>query len=283
VRFNLGQVKSFVRFTAIRLLQASIPLLWGTLFLYFWLSGRVQAYLHPTFVPGVVVAAVVLLLIGFGTLCLQSEFWCCGDPGCPERPPCLLTTFLAWSVLALPFPAAALVSPSHFSASFMLNRGLVQDAAKLPGLDALRPAPGSPAANDPSMDASSYLQKTPEGRILAETIDLVFAAAEDEARGDFENREIEIIGQFLPKETNNDGGRLFHLVRVFIMCCAADGRPIGVSVRMPNDWKEKGFKKMEWVRVRGRATFPIESGRRIPLIEAAAVDPIPAPTIPFLY
>lgn len=265
---------------ATSLLLGTPLLLWGGMLVYFWASGRSQNYLHPFFLPGIPAAGFLLLGLGMLTLFWIHPEECCEDPGCPRPAHSTLSRAFRWIVLVIPFPAAALISPGQFGASTVLNRGLVHDVSMLPGLDALRPQPGTPGASDPSMDPSAYLQKTPEGRILAETIDLLFAANEEGIRGDFEGREIEIIGQFLPETLKNPDGDRFNLLRIFIMCCAADGRPVAVTVRAP---AIPELEKMQWLRVRGRALFPIEGGRRIPLIEAESVEPVEAPSQPFLY
>ena len=40
---------------------------------------------------------------------------------------------------------------------------------------------------------------------------------------------------------------------------------------------------MTWVKVTGKAAFPIEGGHRKPLIQNAAIEKIDAPQDPYLY
>jgi uncharacterized membrane protein YcgQ (UPF0703/DUF1980 family) len=130
------------------------------------------------------------------------------------------------------------------------------------------------------MDPSLYLRRNADGQILAEAVDLLYAAADDDMRRDFENQEVEIIGQFLTPRTGNPDGDRFQLVRLFVMCCAADARPVAISVQAPPD---TDFPEMTWIRIRGQATFPLEGGRRIPLVRAVSVDETEPPRETFVY
>ena len=51
-------------------------------------------------------------------------------------------------------------------------------------------------------------------------------------RADFENKEVELIGQFMPPRADNPKGDRFNLVRMFVICCAADARPVAITVKM---------------------------------------------------
>ena len=99
-------------------------------------------------------------------------------------------------------------------------------------------------------------------------------------REDFEGKEIEMIGQFMPAKDKNAQGNRFNLVRMFVMCCAADARPVAVAVQ--TNTPEKAAE-MSWVKVVGKATFPLEGGRRIPVVVAESVSPCDPPPESFIY
>jgi uncharacterized repeat protein (TIGR03943 family) len=272
------------------LLESSALLVWGSVLCYFYFSGRMESYLHPTFYAFVLGSGIVLIVLGLLAFFFSdSEFCVCDDPDCPDpiAGASLPRALSVWSILVVPLLWAATASPSQFGATAILNRGLVDSLDQLPGARASRdatfptPHPDAPWANDPSMDFGSYLNRTEEGLIKTETIDLLFAAQEPPLRPDFENQDIEIIGQFLP-ERNLTAGQddRFQLVRIFIMCCAADGRPIGVPIRgnIPPDLPE-----MTWLKIKGKATFPVQGGKVIPLVEAYSVDEIDPPRQTFIY
>jgi uncharacterized membrane protein YcgQ (UPF0703/DUF1980 family) len=130
------------------------------------------------------------------------------------------------------------------------------------------------------MDPSLYLKKNADGQIVVETVDLLYAAAEEGMRADFENKDVELNGQFLSARTGNPGGDRFQLMRLFVMCCAADARPVAITVRSKS---LADFPEMTWVKVIGTATFPVEGGRHIVVIEAHSVSEIEPPVESFTY
>lgn len=282
----------------LRFVDSSALLVWGTVLCYFSFSGRVESYLHPWFYTPTLITGILLVLLGIIVFLLGGTINCeCVDPDCPTPASSgYFTGSLIWLVLVVPLLAACFASPSQFGATAIMNRGLVQSIDQLPmlgsssglqepfhepGLPTPNGAPGEPWVVDPSMDVSTYLLKNDDGYILAETIDLLFAANEDPIRADFEDKPIEIVGQFLPSQGRSGASPdEFQLIRIFIMCCAADGRPIGITVRgtPPGD-----FEKMSWIKLRGTARFPVVGGRRIPVIEAESIEPTEAPRQTFLY
>ena len=134
------------------------------------------------------------------------------------------------------------------------------------------------ASNSP-LDASQYLKTTPQGNVVAEVTDLLFAADDDTLRPAFENRSVEIIGQFMPTKDTPVANR-FQLVRMFMVCCAADARPIAISVDPKSTVK---FPDMSWARVVGKVAFPVENGRRIPVVQAVSAAKCDPPGELMLY
>lgn len=268
----------------IRSYFASLTLaLWGTAFLYFFFSGRIASYLHPIFHLPVVLSGIILLCLAAILFAFPTPDESCSPDCSTLHPKPQKTHFLVWLILTLPLCIATISSPSQFTSSTILNRGIVDSADLLPTKKKPSSSQGMPVfpwLNDPSMDAASYLAQTPEGLIRAETIDLLFAAQEPQLRPDFENKQIEIIGQYLPEKTPLAPADRFQLLRLFVMCCAADARPIGVSVqgKIPEPLPE-----MAWIKVKGIATFPKINARIYPVIQASSIEPCPPPQETFLY
>ncbi len=272
---------------------AGILTIWGVLLTYFYVSGRVSSYLHPSFHPWMILSGIVLILMAVGVLFLpEVETPLHGDGGMPAQPPGkgIIGQLGLAAVLVVPLIVAAGVSPSQFSASTVTNRGLIEDISKLPGYQpqpytepALPTADGStPAASTATAEvpAGDYMPKTAAGLIKAQTVDLMYAAQEPTMRSDFENKEVEMVGQFMPARTNNAAGNRFSLVSMFVMCCAADARPVAVNIqtKTPTTMPEMG-----WVKVTGKATFPIEGGRSVPVVIAESVQPCDPPDESFIY
>jgi uncharacterized membrane protein YcgQ (UPF0703/DUF1980 family) len=113
-----------------------------------------------------------------------------------------------------------------------------------------------------------------------QVIDMLYAVQMPSYRGEFEGKEVELIGQYIPLTTGNPKGDRFQAIRMFITCCAADAKPVGVTVQYPNPLK---VSEMGWVKITGKPTFPMEGGHRMAVLEATKVEECPAPSEPFVY
>ena len=270
-------------------------LLWATTFLYFYLSGRIASYLHPQFHVYVVVAGAGLLVLGalWWWASRETDAGCaeggCHHDGNEPRGGLTAGTILAFLVLLLPLTAAAFISPGQFGEAMVMNRRVVTDVSQLPSAE----LPGgswqdAPAWDDgvDSADESrpedqeegvEYFTRTPDGAIQVETLDLLFAAEEPALREEFENQRVSIIGQYIPPRGGAEGG--FDLVRMFVVCCAADARPLGIKV--VGDPVE--VPRMGWVRITGVARFEDKGGTIEPRLELEKIEEVEAPRESFLY
>jgi uncharacterized repeat protein (TIGR03943 family) len=246
-------------------------------------------------------AGIVLALLSLIFALFPVNAECCAATGCSHP----LSRFaagkwLTFLVLILPISAAAYYSPKNYSESTILNRGVLTDAANLPQPSKVPPkidlplptkdgssaaaapaAAPTPAASAPQTEQQQdYLTRTPEGYIVAEVLDMLYAAQDDSLRKDFEGKTVEMIGQLMPETSNNPKGNRFKAVRMFMVCCAADARPIAsiVEARQPPD-----FPEMSWVKIIGTATFPMENGKRIPVVKAERVEKTDPPAETMLY
>ena len=312
--------------TLARFLSPVALFAWGALMLYFYGSGRLNAYLIPVYRPGVLVAGVVMVAIALGQLygLRYGAGWQAasgmladggGDDYTAPTGRVRLTQLLAFALLVVPVWAASGVSRDGFGAAAVRNRGIVNDASSLPGKPTASsvppplpvvasnnpptPAPNSvyepplpgatPVPNDPATgtasEAEQYLKKTSDGHIIAEVTDLLFASEDDTMRPVFQNRTVEMLGQFMPVKDAADGR--FQMVRMFMVCCAADARPVGVQALPPvaaaATKDAKLPQEMAWAKVVGTVTFPMENGRRVPLIQAQSVTPTDPPAEAMLY
>jgi len=292
-----------------RLLPAATLVAWGVILIHFFFSGRIAALLHPMFRPFVLISGIILVLLAVGLLFAPDDAaLCCDDDGCGHLIGRItagrITTFL---ILLLPICAASAFSSDGFSASTILNRGVISDASGLkptasptvqqileppmPANGAMLSTPPSPQPGVQSKDpartqqaavsaADEYLPKSKTGNIMVQVTDLLYAAEDSSLRGDFSGKKIEMIGQLMPDNVNNATGNRFKLVRMLMVCCAADARPVAVLVDSGHDPK---IPEMSWVRVTGFATFPIEGGRTIALVRADSVAVTDPPEETMLY
>src|SRR6202030_2952657 len=119
----------------------------------------------------------------------------------------------------------------------------------------------NPAVPSPDEGSSQYLPKAADGNVALEVTDLLYAESEDSLRKMFSDKTIEVIGQYLP----GSDPKQFKLVRMFIVCCAADARPLAVPVEVS---APTGASEMGWVKVVGKATYSKRGDRVHVLLKA---------------
>jgi uncharacterized repeat protein (TIGR03943 family) len=289
---------------------------WSMVLLYFVMSGRLKSFLVPQFRPYVLATGIILALMALVFAFFPADAECCTVAECSHP----LSRFgvgkwLTFLVLLLPISGLAMVSPNNFGKTTIENRGITTDATSLPKLSKMpakasldlplptkdgataSTAPASPAsapaaaaqssagtqpasaAQAPSA-ANDYLERTPEGYIVAEVLDLLYAAQDNVLRKDFEGKTVQLIGQLMPDTTNNASGKRFKAVRMFMTCCAADARPVAALVEASQPTK---LPEMSWVKIVGTATFPIENGRRVAILKADRVEKAEPPAETMLY
>jgi len=270
---------------------------WSTVLLYFYFSDRINALLIPTFRPYVLIAGFVMAAMAFIFLIFPADANCCSTAECGHGLSRLtFGKILTFLVLLLPVTAAAMFSPDGFGKKAILNRGIITDASSLRPPSATKDTPRtapdlSLPTNDPNAptpDAASktaeppkdYLVRTPDGKILAEVLDLLYAAQDNALRGDFENKAVVLYGQLMPDTANNGNGKRFKAVRMFMTCCAADARPVATLVEAATP---PGLPEMTWIKITGTATFPIENGRRISVLKAERVEKTDPPEETMLF
>ncbi len=297
----------------LRALSSITLLVWGGVLLFFSLSGRIHSFLHPNFRPGAMIAGFALVILAGTYLWATSKSRrhatdCCGhdhkddssgpcSPGLGKSPGCCGhdhagqaagSRVFSFLILLLPMIAAVVASPDAFGLSTMRNRGIITDLAGLGGAGPSRsgdylPMPGQGADGvfgDPQASVSDYLPRNAKGHIRAEVVDLIFGTDDEVIRKDFEGNVIEVTGQMFTATENNPGGTRFKLVRMFMMCCAADARPVAIFVE---NQPGAEVREMGWVKVTGKASFPVASGQRIVVIEATTIEPVEKPEDSMLY
>ena len=269
-----------------RYLSAGILTVWGVMLMLFYFSGRVASYLHPTFHFLTGMSGIVLLLLAVGLLFLPAgEDACCeADSSTSHGQQKPVRSVLSTFILVVPLLIAATVSPDQFGEAIVKNRGYIEEINDLPGYKPSiePPLPTADPQGDAGADAASqeYLPRNEAGQIKAQTVDLIYAAEEPTMRADFEGKAVELIGQFMPERADNAKGDRFNLVRMFVMCCAADARPVAITVQTN---KAQSVAEMSWIKVVGKAAFPVESGRRVPIVLAESVTPCDPPEETFIY
>ena len=269
-----------------RLLTAGVLAVWGGVLLTICFTGRISAYLHPNFQPLALVAGCVLVCLAVLVLIAPAG-------GTAHSSRSSIWSILTSLVLVAPLLLAFSNTKDSFGASTVANRLYVEDLAQLPGAQLPEAASTKgpiegPLPNDGSNDQAAYLAaddrfqlpKSEAGHVRAEVVDFLYAAQLPEVREQLENKRVEIIGQLMPAKTNNPKGNRLVLIRMMMSCCAADAQPIALSIE-PQE--KPDLPDMTWVKVTGKAAFPIEGGQFKPVIQNVVVEKIDPPAEPFLY
>jgi len=297
---NLIRILSGVR-------NALILMLWGTGILWLAGSARLSTYLHPTLQPFTLAAGLLLIVLaGFAIMGLasgevESAHSCACDHNHEEHVGLhhhdhdggdhshhhdqhhahvhhhgdgFLALILKTLVLLIPIAVLLSGNADRFTTTTVTNRGVVQDLSKLPSANAAASkAPVNPAGPEASPVNSG-------GPMPLQVIDMLYAMQMPSYREEFEGKEVEMIAQYVPMTTGNAKGDRFQAVRMFITCCAADAKPVGVTVKSSAIPK---VPEMGWIKVTGKPTFPMEGGKRTAILEASKVEPCDAPSEPFVY
>ncbi len=274
---------------------------WSAILLTFCVSGRMRGFLTPEFRIGALAAGIAMGVMALVFLLFPADANCCSAAECghtfSRRATGKIITFL---ILLVPITTAAMFSPTGYSGNAVKNRVAITDAAQLGAAPRTNstfkpvelPLPtkdGSPApASQPASAQQSqqppapqdYLQRTADGTIVAEVLDLLYAAQDNALRKDFEGKKVQLVGQLMPDTSNNASGLRFKAVRMFMTCCAADARPVATLVE--SDVKQT-LPEMSWIKINGTATFPVENGRRIAVLKATGVEKCPPPEESMLY
>jgi uncharacterized repeat protein (TIGR03943 family) len=169
------------------------------------------------------------------------------------------------------------------------GRAWVALVLALPGLAVFLVSPGPlgafAASRQPQRqpDAAAYLVYPPLAAPVNGAVDMKLADFIDRAffdrSSEFESATVRLVGFVTPAkdEATADG---FRLTRFVLSCCAADGRPIYVSIRglQPGNIPAPDT----WVQVTGKwRSTPAERQNFTPELVAQSVEPTSQPTDPY--
>ena len=139
-----------------------------------------------------------------------------------------------------------------------------------------QPDQANPAVPNGGDGSAQYLPKAPDGNVALEVTDLLYAEQEESLRKIVGGKTIEVVGQYLPSADTKQ----FKLVRMFIVCCAADARPVALPVEASG---QMNVSEMGWIRVTGKAAFTQIGDRTHVVMKADKVESIDPPPEAMLY
>jgi uncharacterized repeat protein (TIGR03943 family) len=227
---------------------------WGTVLLQAAVSGRVAQVLHPMFRPWVEVSSGLLLLLAvFYVLVL--------DPPEAAFAPSLVRSLATGFWLTGPLLVAALMSPNTFSLSTLQARGF----AEVPS-----------SGTGPSRTLQAVDSSNPSSPVQVEVMDVLMSAQDPDLVKSLEGRMVRLTGQYAPAEKSDAP---FRVVRMWMLCCAADARPIGVDIQ----GAPGSLTSMDWVEVTGTLHYTKDGETFHPTIQAGQVQRTAQPQETFVY
>lgn len=288
----------------------------GGVLIAFFINGRIDQYLHPQFRLWELFGGIGFCVAGAVYLVTKKSMDCCVDGQCiHSNPRSPVRALVALGVIAVPLIAGTVFSKDSYDQQAILNRGFVQDASGLPLRNVAKegtpakdpnqptipsealggdkdensmepPLPQDGSGNTVSQNGSGqdskddsseqYLPRAEDGNVALEVSDLLYSETEESLRKMFSGKTVEVIGQYLPGSDKSE----FKIVRMFIVCCAADARPISVPVKAQGP---VSVADMSWVKVIGQPEFVANGDRTKVVLKAAQVQPTDPPAEAMLY
>ncbi|GAB4226845.1 MAG: TIGR03943 family protein [Elainellaceae cyanobacterium] len=246
------------------LLDVAALLTWGILLLKYWLTGKINVLLHPSYVW--LAYSAGFALIGMGILkILQLR-----PKSAKERQALAASAALQHFSLFPPgFGSAVLLlvalfglqfTPQPFASDVALNRGITET------LTLTRSQP-----------QAFRTQISPEKRSLAEWVRTLNVYPEPDA---YTGQKVNVEGFVIHQDSFPQSYLI--LARFVITCCAADVYPIGLPVKLPSG-DRAGYPADSWLRVEGEMITETLDGKRQLVIQANSLEEIEAPENPYDY
>jgi putative membrane protein len=228
--------------------------IWAAALIYLLASQRYTAFLRPGF--GLLLALAHFIAMGFMIAALPGE-----RPARLDFNAALRAVVLLVPIIYLMSMPAAMLGSRAFTNRFVGPSGMTAKRADGPAM-----------TGPPTPSAQGMRRSDRELTIL----DLMLNPEW------FDGRRVAFTGMMLHDEqlAKEFGGRKTVVYRFLINCCAADALPLAVAV----DSDQAGnVANDQWVRVAGVFHLHQIDDGQVPMVEDAAVDPVEAPSFPYLY
>ncbi|MHC1781184.1 MAG: TIGR03943 family protein [Anaerolineaceae bacterium] len=201
-----------------------------------------------------VLITLYLFVVFFGMMRLYILFNT--EPEAFSSPSDLSVTTLI--ILSVPLILGSLVPVKPLSTSSLTTRGMSLSAPS--------------AIGDQTFES---MEISPDDRTV---LDWVKLFNYEENLSDHIGTTADVIG-FVYHDPRLEDGR-FMVGRFIITCCVADAFAVGMVVDAPGSVE---LEENSWVNVKGAVDVTTIDGRKVPLIHAQSVIPVPAPDQPYLY
>ena len=230
---------------------------WGILFLTYWANGRLYLLIHPNYMPLTVIAGIALIALAIWraiAIVRQRR-----SSASNESHITLLPAGWSSTLLLVTAIAGFIITPRAFASQTALQRG-VQDA---PTLTRVRPQAFRGSSN-------------PEDKSIIDWVRTLTAYPEPDA---YNGQRAKVEGFVIhPDDLPPD----YLLISRFVLtCCAADAYPISLPVKLAGQRDQ--YKPDTWLEIKGSMTSETLNGKRLLVIQAESLSPIPEPKNPYDY
>lgn len=224
----------------------------GLFILEIIVTGKLSWYIHKRYLPLTILAAIGILGMGLAALVTAHRM--------PREAGSHDPTYTGWglAIALLPLLVGWAIPSRPLSAMAIDSKGVSVTASLAAG--------GRSSAN--------FGATTGEHTIL-DWIRL-FNSGKDYTP--FLGQEADVIG-FVYHDPRLDSQH-FLVSRFAIVCCAADAFAIGMAVQWPDN---STLAQDTWVKVQGAVQEFSLGGDKLPLILATSVEPVSAPSQPYLF
>ena len=217
------------------------------------------------------VGGILMFIMGMTCLLTLRFENSCSAGGCDHHHARRLSASLvSFGLICVSTLAGSTFSKDAFDQQIFVNRGsLDEDSRFSSGFTSKAIIPGV-CKNGIVRDL------TADDNIAVEITDLLLAKTSAPLRNFIAEKNVVVVGQFVAGPTEQS----FRLTRMFIWCCAADARPIHVTVEVS---APVGVPDLQWVKVIGRPQYSFADAHVHLLVKAYSVVPIKAPKAAMLY
>jgi uncharacterized repeat protein (TIGR03943 family) len=234
---------------------------WGTLFLKYWLTGKLFLLIHPNYIWLTIIAGFAMLFVAAlraMTLLRRSSRMGPPNGGAAQH----LTLFPpGWSSALLLATAilGLLISPRAFASQTAIDRGVT---------DTLTMTRVKPQAFRGVEDS--------ENKSIVDWIRTLTVYPEPDA---YTGQKAKVQG-FVTYPPNLPNQYLL-ISRFIITCCAADAYPVSLPVKLAQS--RDSYKPDTWLEIEGKMTTETLADKRQLVIEAKSIKEVPEPKNPYDY
>jgi len=253
-----------------RVLFSFCVILWGVVLLGFYMGDKLGNYLDPKFHVVVLLGGLACCVLGlFNFLMFRVETSCGhGDECGHDHEETDLNPIVALMILLVPI-LASLSWTEHKLDDALLDKksALEVDPSTMSHLSDL------PPFTKETLDET--LSKTADGFYEMNLLELFYSAGDPEMENVFTGLDFETEAILRDETNRNDDGNRMRLYRMFMTCCAADMKPIPVSIEFDGDLPD--IEKNRWVKVGGELFYERVDGVIYPVMKVKRIEEIPEP------